>query len=175
MNNDLIQTIMTRASVRAFLDKPVSDEIVGQLLKAAMAAPSAKNSQPWAFVVIRDRNQLEKLGNSLPNAKMTATAPVAVVICGVLGKALPGEAREYWIQDAAAATENFLLAVHALGLGAVWTGVHPISERIRILKEALRLPDDVEPFCLIPFGYPAAPASVKDKWDPSIVHQDVWQ
>ena len=174
MNNDLIQIIMTRTSIRAFQDKPVSDETVEQLLKAAMAAPSAKNSQPWSFVVIRDRALLEKLGDSLPNAKMTATAPVAVVICGVLEKALPGEAREYWIQDAAAATENFLLAVHALGLGAVWTGVHPISERIRILKDALHLPDGIEPFCLIPFGYPAVPASVKDKWDPSIVHQDTW-
>ena len=174
MNNDLVQLIMTRTSIRAFLDKPVSDETVEALLKAAMAAPSAKNSQPWAFVVIRDRALLEKLGESLPNAKMTATAPVALVICGVLDKALPGEAREYWIQDAAAATENFLLAVHALGLGAVWTGVHPISERIRILKDALHLPDGIEPFCLIPFGYPAVPASVKDKWDPSIVHQDTW-
>lgn len=174
MNNDLIQTIMTRTSIRAFQDKPVSDEIVEQLLKAAMAAPSAKNSQPWSFVVIRDRALLEKLGDSLPNAKMTATAPVALVICGVLDKALPGEAREYWIQDAAAATENFLLAVHALGLGAVWTGVHPISERIRIIRDALHLPDGVEPFCLIPFGYPAVPASIKDKWDPSAVHQDTW-
>lgn len=174
MNNDLIQLILTRTSIRAFQDKPVSDETVEVLLKAAMAAPSAKNSQPWSFVVIRDRALLEKLGDSLPNAKMTATAPVAVVICGVLEKALPGEAREYWIQDAAAATENFLLAVHALGLGAVWTGVHPISERIRILKDALHLPDGIEPFCLIPFGYPAVPATVKDKWDPSIVHQDTW-
>ena len=174
MNNDLIQLIMTRTSIRAFQNKPVSDETVEQLLKAAMAAPSAKNSQPWAFIVIRDRALLEKLGDSLPNAKMTATAPVAVVICGVLDKALPGEAHDYWIQDAAAATENFLLAVHALGLGAVWTGVHPISERIRILKDTLRLPDGVEPFCLIPFGYPAVPAEVKDKWDPAIVHQDIW-
>ena len=174
MNNDRIQLIMTRTSIRAFQDKPVSDETVEVLLKAAMAAPSAKNSQPWSFVVIRDRALLEKLGDSLPNAKMTATAPVAVVICGVLEKALPGEARDYWIQDAAAATENFLLAVHALGLGAVWTGVHPISERIRIIKDALRLPDEIEPFCLIPFGYPAVPAAVKDKWDPSIVHQDTW-
>ena len=174
MNNELIRTIMTRTSIRAFLDKPVSDETVETLLKAAMSAPSAKNSQPWAFVVIRDRELLEKLGNSLPNAKMTATAPVAIVICGALDKALPGEAREYWIQDAAAATENFLLAVHAIGLGAVWTGVHPISERIRIIKDALHLPDGVEPFCLIPFGYPAAAAEVKDKWDPGIVHQDIW-
>ena len=174
MNSDFIRLIMTRTSIRAFLDKPVSDETVEQLLKAAMAAPSAKNSQPWAFVVIRDRALLEKLGNSLPNAKMTATAPVAVVICGVLDKALPGEAHDYWIQDCAAATENFLLAVHALGLGAVWTGVHPISERIAILKETLRLPEGVEHFCLIPFGWPACPAAVKDKWDPAAVHTDVW-
>lgn len=165
---------MTRVSVRAFLDKPVSDETVEHLLKAAMAAPSAKNRQPWAFVVIRSRELLEKLGESLPNAKMTATAPLAIAICGVLDKALPGEAREYWIQDAAAATENLLLAAHALGLGAVWTGVHPISDRIRILKDALELPEGVEPFCLIPFGYPADTAQVKDKWDPSAVHQDTW-
>ena len=174
MSNDFIRLIMTRTSIRAFLNKPVSDETVEQLLKAAMAAPSAKNSQPWAFIVVRDRALLEKLGNSLPNAKMTATAPVAVVICGALDKALPGEAHDYWIQDAAAATENFLLAAHALGLGAVWTGVHPISGRIRILKDALKLPEDVEPFCLIPFGWPAAPAEVKDKWNPAIIHQDIW-
>ena len=172
--NDAIQTIMTRPSVRAFLDKPVPEEIVERLLRAAMAAPSAKNSQPWAFVVIRDRAELEKLGAALPNAKMTATAPLALAICGVMDKTLPGEAREYWIQDCAAATENFLLAVHALGLGAVWTGVHPISERIAILKETLRLPDGVEPFCLIPFGWPAGPVDAKDKWDPAAVHGDVW-
>ena len=172
--NDAIKTIMTRPSVRAFLDKTVPEETVEQLLRAAMAAPSAKNSQPWAFVVIRDRAELEKLGAALPNAKMTATAPLAVAICGVMDKTLPGEAREDWIQDCAAATENFLLAVHALGLGAVWTGVHPISERIAILKETLRLPDGVEPFCLIPFGWPACPAVVKDKWDPAAVHGDVW-
>ena len=174
MSKALVQAIMTRSSVRAFLDKPVSDETIELLLKAAMAAPSAKNSQPWAFIVIKKRELLEKLGASLPNAKMTATAPAAVVICGDLGKALPGEAREYWIQDAAAATENFLLAVHALGLGAVWTGVHPISERIRILKDALKLPEGIEPFCLIPFGWPAAPGTVKDKWAPAIVHQNTW-
>ena len=174
MDNAVINAIMTRTSVRAFLDKPVSDDTVELLLKAAMAAPSAKNSQPWAFVVIKDRGILESLGASLPNAKMTATAPAAVVICGDLNKALPGEAREYWIQDAAATTENFLLAVHALGLGAVWTGVHPISERIRILKNTLKLPENVEPFCLIPFGWPAEPGTIKDKWDPSIVHQDIW-
>ena len=174
MGNTFLQTIMTRTSVRAFLDRSVSDETIELLLKAAMAAPSAKNSQPWAFVVIKNRALLEKLGASLPNAKMTATAPAAVVICGDLDKALPGEAREYWIQDAAAATENFLLAAHALGLGAVWTGVHPISERIRILKDTLKLPENVEPFCLIPFGWPAAPAAVKEKWDPAIVHQDTW-
>ena len=174
MSSDAYQVILTRASVRAFLDKPVSDETVELLLKAAMAAPSAKNQQPWSFLVIRDRELLAKLGESLPNARMTATAPLAVAICGVLDKALPGEAREYWIQDAAAATENFLLAAHALGLGAVWTGVHPISERIGILKDVLKLPDGVEPFCLIPFGYPAAPAQVKEKWNPSAVHQDTW-
>ena len=172
--NDAIQTIMTRPSVRAFLDKPVPEEIVERLLRAAMAAPSAKNSRPWAFVLIRDRAELEKLGAALPNAKMTATAPLALAICGLMDKTLPGEAREYWIQDCAAATENFLLAVHALGLGAVWTGVHPISERIAILKETLRLPDGVEPFCLIPFGWPAGPVDAKDKWDPAAVHGDVW-
>jgi len=172
--NDAIQTIMTRPSVRAFLDKPVPEEIVERLLRAAMAAPSAKNSRPWAFVLIRDRAELEKLGAALPNAKMTATAPLALAICGLMDKTLPGEAREYWIQDCAAATENFLLAVHALGLGAVWTGVHPISERIAILKETLRLPNGVEPFCLIPFGWPAGPVDAKDKWDPAVVHSDVW-
>ena len=172
--SDTIRTIMTRPSVRAFLDQPVPEETVEQLLRAAMAAPSAKNSRPWAFVLIRDRAELEKLGAALPNAKMTATAPLALAICGVMDKTLPGEAREYWIQDCAAATENFLLAVHALGLGAVWTGVHPISERIAILKETLCLPDGVEPFCLIPFGWPAGPVDAKDKWDPAVVHSDVW-
>ena len=164
--NVTLETIMTRTSVRKYADKPVEKEKIDAMLRAGMAAPTAVNKQPWHFVVINDKAKLNELAAANPRAKMLLTAPLAIVVCGDMTKALQGKGQEYWIQDCSAATENILLAAHAQGLGAVWTGVYPMDDRIQPLSKTLKLPETVIPRCTIVIGYPAEQPKPKDKWKP---------
>ena len=170
----VLETIMTRTSVRAFTDRPIEDEKIELMLRAGMAAPTAVNKQPWAFVVVRSREQLDRLCDTNPNARMLATAQAAIVVCGDMTKAIEGPMQSFWIQDASAATENILLAAHALGLGAVWTGVYPNPERVAAVSDVLGLPEYAVPLCVIPMGYPAESPQPKEKWKPENVHCDRW-
>ena len=160
---DALEVIMTRASVRSFIDQPVEKDKVDKLLKAAMAAPTARNQQPWAFVVIDSRDVLDELAETLPHAKMAAQAPLAIVACGDLTKSLSGIAQEYWIQDTSAAIENLLLAAHAMKLGAVWTGVYPIPDRVGEVSRIQLLPEHIIPLAVIPICHPAGEVKPKDK------------
>lgn len=165
----VLENIATRVSVRSYLDKAVEDDKIEKLLRAGMAAPSAVNKQPWHFVVVTDRQQLAALAEANPNAGMAAHAPLAIVVCGDLDKALEGIAAEYWVQDCSAATQNILLAANAMGLGAVWTGTYPIKERCETTAKILHLPENVLPLNTIVIGYPERENAPKDKWDPNKV------
>lgn len=172
--NIVLESIMNRKSVRLYTSDPVSRDQLETLVKAAMAAPSAVNKQPWAFVVIDDRAKLDALAGLLPYAKMAAKASAAIVVCGDLSKAYHGLDDEYWIQDCSAATENLLLAVEAMGLGAVWTAVYPEEDRIRIVRKELALPEQIIPLNFIPIGYPSHSDASKDKYKPENVHFNKW-
>ena len=163
----VLENIATRVSVRAYLDKAVEDEKIEKLLRAGMAAPSAVNKQPWHFVVVTDKQQLEALAEANPNAGMAARAPLAIVVCGDLDRALEGIASEYWVQDCSAVTQNILLAANAMDLGAVWTGTYPIKERCDAVSKILQLPENVLPLNTIVIGYPERDNQPKDKWDPN--------
>ncbi len=169
-----IETIMTRTSIRDFQDKPVEEEKVESMLRAAMAAPTAVNKQPWRFIVIKEKKTLKAISENFNSMKMAEKAPLAIVVCGDLKAALDGEGTDYWVQDASAATENLLLAAHSLGLGAVWCGIYPIKQRVGLLKEMLDIPDDIIPLNVIPIGYPAETPEPKDKWNPSKIHYEKW-
>lgn len=173
-SNQVLDNIMTRTSVRAYEDKPVEEAKVEQMLRAAMAAPTAINKQPWDFVIVDDPVKLKELADSLPNARMVAKAPLAIVVCGNFRKTIEGDGHDNWIADASAATENLLLAAHSLGLGAVWTGVYPSFHRVGIIQEVLNLPDHIVPLSLVPIGYPAETPQPKDKWNPDNVHRNGW-
>ncbi len=164
-----IENIMTRTSVRQYTDQPVSKEAIETMLQAGMAAPTAVNKQPWHFVVINDKAKMQELSAANPRSRMLKTAPLAIVVCGNMTKALQGKGQAYWIQDCSAATENILLAAHALGLGAVWTGVYPMDDRVASLKEVLKLPENITPLCTIIIGHPAEQPKPKDKWKPENV------
>lgn len=172
--NSTITDIMTRTSVRSYSDRPVTDSQIDTLLRAAMAAPTAGNKQPWRFVVIRDRAILDSIAADFPTMTMMKHAPLAVVVCGDTEATFPGEGVDYWIQDASAATENLLLAAHSIGLGAVWCGVYPLSERINWFSAKLRLPQNVLPLNCIAIGYPSNEGKPKDKWHPEYVHFNTW-
>ncbi len=161
--------IMTRASVRSYQDKPVEDEKIEKLLRAGMAAPSAVNRQPWHFIVVRDKATLKTIAEATPNARMAADAPLAIVVCGDMDKEEDDPVREFWSQDASAATENILLAAHGMGLGAVWTGTFPDGKRCEAVSEILKLPKHIIPFCTIVIGYPNGETAPKDKWKPENV------
>lgn len=130
-----------------------------------MAAPTAMNKQPWHFVVVTNKGQLQKLSEATPHAAMAAKAPLAIVVCGDMNKAAEGNAREFWIQDCSAATENILLAATGMGLGAVWTGTYPSKERCADVAKVLGLPVSLIPLNTIVIGYPNADVSSKDKWN----------
>ena len=174
MENKTIDDILTRVSVRQFTGEKISDGQIDTLLRAALAAPSAVNKQPWAFIVITDEELIAKLGEALPYSRCSNHPACAIIPCGDLSKAIPGEMGAFWIQDVSAATENLLLAAHAMGLGAVWTGLYPSMERAGLVQEMVGLPEHIIPLCIVPVGVPAEQPAVKDKYLPENIHYNRW-
>ena len=174
MTNKAIDNIMTRVSVREFTGEKISAEQIDTLLRAAMAAPSAINKQPWAFIVVTDEQIISCLGEALPYSRCSNHPACAIIPCGDLSKAIEGEMGAFWINDVSAATENLLLAAHAMGLGAVWTGLHPDIKRAALVQEMLGLPEHIVPLCVVPVGIPAENPAVKDKYIPANIHYNGW-
>ncbi len=168
MSKQLVQTILARRSIRQYTPAPVSEEHVKTLLEAAMAAPSASDIKPWHFIVVSDRETLDALADVHPHGKMLYDAALCVAVCGV-----PEESR-YWVQDCSAATENLLLAVTALGLGAVWLGVHPREERVAPVRRVLGIPESVVPLNLLSIGHPAEEQEARTQYDEARVHRGRW-
>ncbi len=170
---DAISVIMSRKSVRHFTGEAVSKEQLEQLLRAGMAAPTAMNKQPWSFVAVTERGQLDALRQGLPSAAVLEKAGAAIVVCAVPAESLEGRT-ELALLDTAAATENILLAAEALGLGAVWTGIYPDGGRMEFLRRTLGIPAAVIPLNLIPIGHPTGVDKPKDKYKAEKVHWEKW-
>ena len=164
-----INNIMTRTSIRQYTNEPVSKADIETMLRAGMAAPTAVNRQPWHFVVINSKEKLAELAGDNPRGGMLKKAPLAIVVCGNMDKALSGQGRGFWVQDCSAATENILLAANAIGLGAVWTGLYPDENRAGAVAKVLKLPETYIPLCTIVIGHPAELPTPKDKWKPENV------
>ena len=171
----VLNNILERTSIRSYQDQSVEEEKIEKLLRAGMAAPTAKNKQPWHFVVVTDKSLLQKLSKVNPYAEMVARAPLAIVVCGDMTKALDGNAREFWVQDCSAASENILLAATGLGLGAVWTGTYPSEERCAAVSEVLGLPGFLIPLNTIAIGYPDGDVTPKDKWKESNISYNMYE
>ncbi|MCH5240557.1 MAG: nitroreductase family protein [Muribaculaceae bacterium] len=169
----VMENILTRTSIRQFTDQKIDKDIIDNLLKAGMAAPSAVNAQPWAFVVVDDKAILDSLNEVKPWFNLK-TATAAIIVCGDMSKAMEGPGREYWVQDCSAVTENILLAAHAYGLGAVWCGVYPNQEIIPGVVKVLNLPENIIPLNVITMGYPAENPEPKDKFKSENIHYNVW-
>lgn len=161
--NAAIENIMTRTSIRQYKDQPVEQEKVDILLKAAMAAPTAVNLQPWHFIVITDKPTIDLLSGRQPT-----NAPLLIAVCGDTDKTTMPDGKtklpDFWVEDVSAATENLLLAAHALGLGAVWTAVYPAMERVAEVANVLNCPQNIVPMAVVRVGYPDEAPEPKDKF-----------
>lgn len=166
-----MNAILNRKSIRKYTDQPVTDEHITTLLRAAMAAPSAVNEQPWEFVVIRDKGIMKRITEVQEYSQMLLEADAAIVVCGDLTKErYPG----FWVQDCSAATENILIQAEDLGLGAVWLGVFPIAERVKNLQTLLNLHENIVPLAIVPVGHPAEQRQAADRFNPERIHLNQW-
>ena len=168
---EALQAIKTRRSIRKFLDKPVSREMIRELLEAAMFAPSAGNEQPWQFIVIEDPALLDAIPRICATASMCRQSPVTIMVCA---DSSLSKYPDFWVQDCSAAVENVLLAAHAQGLGAVWAGVYPLKDRVAAFQKHLGLPEEITPFALVAVGFPAETPATPQRYKEDRVHYNGW-
>ena len=162
-----MNSIFHRISVRKYEDKPVEKEKIMQILKAGMQAPSACNQQPWEFYVVTDKKKIEALSKMTPYTGCAAKAPVVLVSAYRLeGLVAPAFAQI----DMSIAQENIWLETDALGLGGGWIGIAPLKDRMALVHDILKLPENVEVFSLFALGYPAESRKQQDRFDKSRIH-----
>ena len=171
--NARLSFLFTRRSVRRYSGAAVTDAEIRDLLEAAMAAPSACAKDPWAFVVVRGSETLNKLADGLPNGQMLRQADAAIVVCGDPARSHRNEL-SYLIQDCSAAIENILLAATALELGACWLGVHPNEDRMAHVRVLLGIPAAILPVGVIALGRPAEHPEPRTRFRVDAVHQGRW-
>lgn len=186
--NDPAEVVMTnilnRKSVRSYTGDTIPAKVMENLLRAAMAAPSGRNIQPWSFVVLNDTSRYDEIFGENFNMGMYKQSAAVVVVCADTTVVRPPrdnpdapavqQPNGIWRDDMGAVTENLLLAVEAYGLGACWTACYPYADRMEPVKKALGLPTTVVPYSVVPIGYPAGDEQPKDKWDASRIHYNNW-
>lgn len=171
--NSKLNNLFARRSIRAYQPGDVTEELVRDLLEAAMAAPSAAAKDPWEFVVVRNRDMLARIAAGLPNGTMLAGAGVGMVVCGDIRRAHDRQS-SYLLQDCSAAIENLLLAASTLGLGACWLGIHPREDRMRHVRSLLNVPEEVIPVSAIAIGWPAETPGPRTRFRKDAVHEETW-
>ena len=182
-SNPVIDNIMARTSIRSYTDEKLTEDQITTILKAAMAAPSGMNVQPWHFVVLTDTSEYTGIfGEGNFNLRMYKDAAAVIVTCA--DTTFKGRSRDggeavvrpngIWRDDMGAVSENILLAATSLGIGSVWTACYPYPERYMPVKNALGLPAEVLPYSVIVLGYSDSEVTPKDKWKPERIHQGRW-
>lgn len=168
---DIIEAILTRRSIRKYINKQVEQEKVNLLLNAAMSAPSAGNKQPWHFIIVNEKQILDRIALVHPHAKMLNEAPLAIVVCADLKLDYhPG----YWIIDCSAAIQNILISARALDLGTVWLGVYPRKDRVDAISQLFQLPENIIPHSIVAIGYTNEPFYKVDRFDSNKIHYNKW-
>jgi len=168
---EILEAIYTRRSIRKFVMGDVSDDILRQILRAGMSAPNSGNQRLWQFVVVKDPNQMEKIIDAYPYAKMLRDVPIAIIVCFDKSKE---KYEERWQMDCAAATLNILLAAHGLGLGGLWLELFPVEDHVNAIRKSFGMPEYVIPFAVVALGHPAEEKPGLDRYEESLVHYDSW-
>ncbi len=167
----LLEDIFARRSIRRYTPEPVKDEDINKMLQAAMAAPTGGNRKPWHFIIIKERETLNKLAENHQYAKMLFEAPLCIAVCG--DPSLTPLPRNFIPQDCSAATMNILHAAVSLGLGAVWIGL-ALEEQYEMVRSILGIPENIHPHNLIAIGYPAEQKEPRTQYDKTRIHFEKW-
>lgn len=165
----MLDIIRDRRSIRTYTKQQVEEEKITEILRAAMQAPSSKNSCPWEFVVVDDKEILEKLSKTHHRAKHINNAPVCIVVLGNSDRFVKAGK---WIQDLGACTQNILLEVTHQGLAACWVGVFPKLKRVEYVREVLNLPQNLVPYNIVPIGYSDKKNEFIDKYDLNKIYKN---
>ncbi len=166
MYTDVLRFITKRRSIRRFTGDSVDRQLLVTALKAAMAAPSAMNTQPWQFLVVTEAEAVKAICAAHPYAGFGERAGAVILPFG------KKEGYAWFDQDMAAATENLLLALANLGLGATWCGM---PENLQAGVRALApIPDDNAFFALIPIGIPDEDVVERTQYDDGRVHWETY-
>ena len=171
--------ISERKSVRTYKDIPISEDDINKILKAGMSGPTAVNSRDWSFIAVTDRETLDKMADGNGGAAIPLKgAPLGILVCGDLERSF-SRAPEFWIIDCAIACQNMILKATELGIGSVWLGTWPLSDKVNAQKELFGLPESIVPHSIIAFGYPADKELntrniVKPEWEADRVHYQKW-
>jgi nitroreductase len=168
---DTIEAILNRRSIRKYTNQKISEDKIEKILKAAMYAPSAMNYQPWHFIVIDKREAIDQIFNINPHAEMVKEAQLLIIVCGDLKLEMN---IDYLVQDCSAATQNALLAIHDLGLGAVWVSSYPNKETVEGIRKYYGLPENIVPVSIISLGYPAEQVTTEERFNKSRIHNNKW-
>jgi nitroreductase len=169
---ELYSGLLSRRSIRKYTGEKIDNDVIMSIIKAGMYAPSANDTRPWHFIIVDDRNRLRRIMKAHPYSSMLAKASHAIVLCGdeTLQNG-PG----YYPLDCSAATQNILLAAHALGYGAVWLGVEPRIERKKAISEIFGLPPHVHPVSIVSIGIPVKiPEKIPDRFEPEKIRKNHW-
>lgn len=169
--DNIIDTIYNRRSIRKYTDKPVNPDLVDEVLRAGMFAPSGCNKQPWHFVVFNEKELIQEVKNMHPYASPLATAPVCIMVCGDIEKEL---SQGFYQVDCSAAIENMLLASQSLGLSTCWMGIYPWEETMEAFSKRFELPHNIKPFALVALGYGNEQKERPKRYDQTRIHYNKW-
>ncbi len=161
-----MDSIFHRVSIRKYEARDIEPEKIEKMMRAAMAAPSACNQQPWEFYVVTKKELIQALSQASPYAGCLASAPVAMIPCYRENCIVP----EYAQIDLSIATEHILLEADTLGLGAVWLGIAPIEERMKKVEDLLGLQPGIRAFAIVAIGYPAETKEQEERYQEERIH-----
>lgn len=173
MESEILNIIFSRRSIRKYTEQKVPREALIDLLKAAMAAPTACNNQPWEFVAVDDEGVMDQLRAGLRHGKYNA--PAAIIVCHNPKIGKNPDCDQFWVQDCSAAVENILIAATGMGLGTVWLGVYPKPDTIEMVRRIAALPEEVTPLAVLYVGYPAEQKEPRTQYEERRVHWNRYQ
>jgi nitroreductase len=166
----IMDILLERKSVRKYTNEDVRQGDLEYILRAAMSAPTARNTRCYSFIVIKDKQMHKKIASVHQAAQMILNAPVAILVVGDESLAYGG----YLPQDCAASTQNILLAATARGYGSVWCGIYSNEERSEAISKLFNLPKNIKPFSLVVIGKTDDDSFPKNRWQTEKIKYEVW-